>query len=210
MTTGHADQARSLALLLDRASADDASATEVAHARQVVEALFVEHHDRIYRLCLRYLGDQERACEVCQDTFLTAWRRLAEYHGDGSFSAWLYGIARFHCLRALEKRKDTLSEDGVVDPADPAAGPLRMLRRAERDALVREAARVLDPVEQEAVHLRYVDGVAQDQITELLDLHTASGGRGLLQACRRKLARELARLLAERGHGTSFFNDSAA
>ena len=65
------------------------------------------------------------------------------------------------------------------------------------------AKRGLTSEEQEAVYLRYVEGMPQDAITEMLGLE-GSGARGLLQRCRRKLGRELRDQLEQMGHGTSF------
>lgn len=168
-----------------------------------LDRLFDAHRDRVRRLCLRLTGDPQRADELVQETLLVAWRRLPEFHGGARFSTWIYGIARNLCLNAVRKRSELLTEDGVVEANDPAADALRRLQRGERERLVREAAAALDPQEQEAVHLRYVLGLPLDRIDELLGLR-GSGARGLLQRCRRKLGREVARRLAELGHGRSF------
>lgn len=53
------------------------------------------------------------------------------------------------------------------------------------------------------MHLRYVEEVGLDEITLLLGLTEASGARGVLQRCKRKLARELGRRLQELGQGPS-------
>lgn len=169
-----------------------------------LDELFAAHQDRVYQWCLRWTGDPQQAAELAQDTFLVAYRRFGDFRPDGSFPGWLYGIARNLCRRAADRRRDLLHEDGVIDPADEIAGVLNALRRQERDQLLESAcASVLDPTEQEALHLRYVDGVGVDEITGLLGLDGASGARGLLQRCKRKLRAELARRLRELGHGES-------
>lgn len=170
-----------------------------------VDELFEAHQDAVYAMCQRILGDPERAREVAQDAMLVAFRKLHEFRGDSSFRTWLLGIARFKALRAARKRVDLLSEDGVVDVGDPSAGVLSLLQREKREELIREASlAVLDEVEQEAVYLRYVEGIGQDEITRILGLTNASGARGLLVRCRRKLKAELERKLAELGHGMSY------
>ncbi|MCK6506770.1 sigma-70 family RNA polymerase sigma factor [Myxococcota bacterium] len=188
----------------DRAARDEATPEERELARERAERLFAAHQDRVARLCLRMTGEPQRARELAQDTFLVAYARLPTWRGDGTFWSWLFGIARHLCLRAREKRADVLSEDGLLDPSDPAGGVMLALRAQEREAvLMAAAAAVLDPVEQEAIHLRYVENVDVDQITAILGLTDRSGARGLLQRCRRKLHRELRRLLLELGHGSS-------
>jgi len=174
-----------------------------------VERLFTAHQDRTYAICLRFVRDPQRARELAQETLLTAWSKLPTFRGESSFGTWLYGIARGLCFNAVRRKQDLLSADGVVETTSPEQGALQKLRRHEREELLRAAAAaVLDPQEQEAVHLRYVENLPQDRITDLLRLDAAAGARGLLQRCRRKLQRELRQRLAQLGHGTSFVWES--
>ena len=178
-------------------------------ARAVEDAgqLLAAEHDRLYAVCLRMVGNPERACELAQDTVALAWSKLPAYDGSASLGTWMYGMARNLCWNANRKRGELLHEDGVVDPADGTLPVLAKLRTKERAQLVRRATATLEPVEQEAIYLRYVENLSQDAITHLLEL-PGTGARGLLQRCRRKLAREMNRQLEALGHGTSFVEDS--
>jgi RNA polymerase sigma-70 factor (ECF subfamily) len=170
-----------------------------------IDALFASHQDVVYATCLRAVGRPERARELAQDAMLIAYRKLPSFRGEASFGTWLYAIARNLCRRHHSKRKDVLVEDGVLDSEDPASGVMASLRRHEREELMRAASvAVLTEQEQEAVHLRYVEGMSQQRITEVLGIDAKTGARGLLQRCRRKLERELRRRLEEMGHGSSF------
>jgi RNA polymerase sigma-70 factor (ECF subfamily) len=182
-----------------------ASPMELQRAADDVNALFAAHYERIYALCLRLMRDPERAREMTQEALLAAYQNLPRFRGDAKFSTWLFRIARNKCFRALRARRELLAEDGVIDPTDPSVTVLTRLRREEKEELLRQASvAVLEPLEQEAVYLRYTERLSIDRITALLDLQTASGSRGLLQRCRRKLGRELRRRLEEMGHGSSF------
>lgn len=194
--------------LVARARRPDATEADEAALRRAVEALFLESHDRIYRYCCHLLRDPSRAADLTQETFLTAWRRLDSYEGNGSFHGWLHGVARNLCLHA-NARPGELLEDEVFEPTDPSRSALSELRSHERRALVQEACRAaLDPVEQEAVVMRYELGLPVEEITAALHLRDASGARGLLQTCRRKLQRELARRLEALGARRSVLQDS--
>ena len=176
-----------------------------------VDRLFAMHQDRIYSACYRVMGDPEMARDMAQEAMLVAWRKLPEFKGDSRFGTWLYGIARNLCFNQIRKRGEMLSDDGVVDADTPEAGALEKLRQHEREELIRMAsAAVLDPLEQEAVYLRYVEQLPQDRITELLAIQESSGARGVLQRCRRKLQRELRARLNELGHGSSFVRGTLA
>lgn len=192
-----------LRLVRESASPEASAQARDAH-RRAAEALFAAHHRRIYGVCLRLTGSAELAADLSQETFTTAWVRLGDYRGEGSFYAWLYGIARFRWMASVARRKEILAGDELLDPADPARGPLAAMRESERDQLLDEVLRAaLDPIEQEAVTMRYTLNMSVDEITRTLGLTEASGARGLLQTCRRKLQRELHRRLEELGHGTS-------
>jgi len=170
-----------------------------------LDRLFAANRDRIYALCLRRVKDPVWAEELTQETLLVAYQRLADFQQRSRFSTWIFSIANNLCLRALEKRREFLSADGVLDPEGEVFGVLNSLRTSERNHILEEAiAAVLEPLEQEAVRLRYIQYLSQDEITRVLALE-GSGARGLLQRCRRKLKRELHRRLEELGQGPSLF-----
>ena len=170
--------------------------------------LFEMHRPKIYKLCLQTMGDPSRADELVQETLAQAWRKLPDYDGRVPFQYWIYGIARNLCRNAKRKKGELLTHDGVVEATGPVASALQGLRAKERVEVLQEAASaVLDGLEQEAVHLRYVEGMSINQITEVLGLE-GSGARALLQRVRRKLGRELKEQLRVLGHGPSLFHQS--
>ena len=169
-----------------------------------LDRLFAQHRVRIYRLCLKMVKDEARAEELVQETLLTAYRKIPDFDGNARFGTWIYGIARNLCMNAIRKHEELLTTDGVIEAEDGVLDAIGKLRQVERTEWVLTAAkRVLSSEEQEAVYLRYVEGMPQDAITEMLGLE-GSGARGLLQRCRRKLGRELRDQLEQMGHGTSF------
>ncbi|HJN73025.1 MAG TPA: sigma-70 family RNA polymerase sigma factor [Myxococcota bacterium] len=68
-----------------------------------VDALFAGQQDRVYAICLRFVGDPERARDLAQDTMLVAWSKLDAFEGRAAFSTWLYSIARNLCFNAMRK-----------------------------------------------------------------------------------------------------------
>ena len=51
----------------------------------------------IYALAYRQIGREEDARDVCQETFLRAFRALKGFRGQAKFSSWLYRIALNLC-----------------------------------------------------------------------------------------------------------------
>ena len=175
-----------------------------------IDDLFAKAQPQVFFVCRRIVGDDERALDIAQDALLTGYRKLHTFRGEGQLSTWLYGIAKGLSLNAIRRRRDLLTEDGVVEQQAEELGTLSKLRREEREALFQAAASELSELEQEAIYLRYVEEMPQERITEVLGITQSSGARGVLQACRRKLGRALRARLQELGHGSSFFQVTRA
>jgi RNA polymerase sigma-70 factor (ECF subfamily) len=170
---------------------------------QELDGLFAEHQKLIAGLCRQLVPDRQRADELTQETLLVAYRKLPEYRGDPSFSAWIVSLARQLCSLERDRQRDLLAEDGILDELDPKLSVLKEFTRAERLELVSLAAQGLSPLEQETVVLRYVHGVSLRQLTHVLQLHQPGGARELLVRIRRELRRALREVLANVQHGTS-------
>ena len=70
--------------LVQRAGAGDTRA---------FERLYREHSGRVYGLCLRITRDAQLAEDCTQETFINAWRALAQFETRSSLSTWLHRIA---------------------------------------------------------------------------------------------------------------------
>lgn len=67
--------------------------------------VIIRHFQRpIYLYCYYLLGNREEAEDAAQDIFIRALERLQQYSEEVSFSAWLYTIARNHCLDRIKRR----------------------------------------------------------------------------------------------------------
>ena len=155
-----------------------------AQARAVVRAvldgdrdafrLLVEREGRqVVRICYRVLGDVHEAEDAAQETFVTAYRALSTWRGDGPFGGWLAMIATRTAVRRASRRRPVVRLD-VPTAADPAAAADAILARAtgpapapagpdpatgilaaERSEAVRRAVARLDEPYREVVALRF-------------------------------------------------------
>src|ERR1700739_5007304 len=77
----------------------------------------------IYALAYRTIGRDEDARDVCQETFLRAYRALPGFRGQAKFSSWLYRIALNLCRDWVrrERRAPTVQPPEDVDLMDLAA-----------------------------------------------------------------------------------------
>src|SRR5499426_576249 len=59
----------------------------------------------IYALAYRTIGREEDARDVCQETFLRAFRALKGFKGQAKFSSWLYRIALNLCRDWIRRER---------------------------------------------------------------------------------------------------------
>ena len=125
--------------------------------------LYRRRQGAIYRFALHMSGDPDVAEEVTQEVFMALIRNPEQYVPErGSLAAFLYGVARNHVLRQIERdrRYAPLTEDSVeesegvwsasfVGPGDPLAD----LARAETIERVRQGVLALPPAYREVVVL---------------------------------------------------------
>ncbi len=137
----------------DRALVDAAIRGDQHAFEQIVE----RETAGVFRACYRVLGRVHDAEDATQEAFVTAYRALGTFRGDGTLSAWLARIAVRVALRAAIRRHEALpigDAAGAGLPAgdeDPADGALE----AERGRIVRAAVAGLPDPYREVVALRY-------------------------------------------------------
>jgi RNA polymerase sigma-70 factor (ECF subfamily) len=95
---------------------------------QVAFAELVRRHQhRVFRLAGRFFHRREDVEDVAQDTFTTAWRRLATYAAKAPFEHWITRVCLRVCYARLgaERRREaphqTRDTDTVSPPRDVAA-----------------------------------------------------------------------------------------
>jgi RNA polymerase sigma-70 factor (ECF subfamily) len=150
-----------------RARAGDAAAFAVLLGR---------HHARLTALCERALGDRAAAADVAQVAALVAWLQLDRLRDPARFGAWLAGIGRMLCLRALRARaaaREELTADGSLpEPAaDERDEPAGRLLAAEGRAELADAIARLPDGQRRAVVLFHLAGLPQADVAARLDTH---------------------------------------
>ena len=144
------------------------------------------HGVSVGRLCMALVGSQAEAQELAQETFVTAYRAFANYRGDGSVRAFLFGIARKLCSRHVEMRTRRDAKLRLVHDAgthDDAADLVALRERAQR---ARTALGGLRPTEREAVVLRFERDLSFREVAEACGVDEATA--------RKRVSRAIARL----------------
>jgi RNA polymerase sigma-70 factor (ECF subfamily) len=103
---------------------------------------------------------------VAQDAFLTAFERIAEFRGEGTFAGWVKRIAARHYLRRLQKERKLGSFAGDGGEDDTPA------ERGDADAVIDldEGLKSLNPAERLCVSMCFGAGLSHAEAAEALNL----------------------------------------
>jgi RNA polymerase sigma-70 factor (ECF subfamily) len=69
------------------------------------EAIYQTYYQKVFRLCMGYVNDDDWAKDLTQETFITVWQKLGQFRGESAVGTWIFRIAVNTCLRQLEKSK---------------------------------------------------------------------------------------------------------
>jgi RNA polymerase sigma-70 factor (ECF subfamily) len=143
------------------------------------------------------LGNREDAEDVCQETFIRAFRNLASYDHARSFKNWIFSILYHGCLDVLKKKRRFRAAESRLKSEfpRPAAGRGAVAPDLGRGIGERILAR-LSPKERTAVVLWASEGFTSAEIAGVLDC-SASTARVTLFNARKKLKTYL-----ENNHGS--------
>lgn len=162
----------------------------VSGDRDAFDNVMRAHEDRVFSVCLRILGDRERALDATQDTFLTVFRKAGQFQGRSAVGTWIYRIAVNTCYDQIRRAKRRPSESlpDYVDPSDPSA------EEAIESAAMRpeiELALAALPAEfRNAVILSDLEGLSLPEVAEILEVPVGTVKSRVFRG-RRMLARQL-------------------
>ena len=145
---------------------------------QAFEELVQRYQDHIFSTLFHWLGNEEEAKDVTQETFVRAWTSVKGFRGESSLRGWLFAIARNACKNtfrswARKHRSSTQSIDAELmdgeaplQIADRGLSSLEKLEEAERARLVREVLQDIEPDFRVVVTCCDMEGMSYEEAAE--------------------------------------------
>ncbi|MFH1162418.1 MAG: RNA polymerase sigma factor [Candidatus Jorgensenbacteria bacterium] len=144
-----------------------------------LRTLFERHLTPVYAFVRRYVGDDDDAKDVTQETLMRAWRHLRTFDQTKRFKTWLFTIAKNTSLNFLRKKKpaafselargseanESTFEDLLEDPAPSLEELFDAVRTAEE---LGGAIAELPPPHRMVLLLYYQDQFTLQEIAEII------------------------------------------
>jgi RNA polymerase sigma-70 factor, ECF subfamily len=147
--------------------------------KRAFDLLVLKYQHKLTSLISRYIHDWSECQDVAQESFIRAYRALANFRGDSQFYTWLYKIAvntaKNHLVSA--GRRPPTDDIDAVDAVQYDGGsrlrdtdtPEHELLRQEIERTVASTVESLPEELRMAITLREVDGLSYEEIAEAMD-----------------------------------------
>jgi RNA polymerase sigma-70 factor (ECF subfamily) len=171
---------------IDLAAATDQEIVTLAReGREAAYRELIRRYERpVFSLILRMVRDRQLAEDLAQETFIKALNAISSYRQEFKFSSWIFKIANNAAIDHLRRRElATLSIDGAphattaddieataLQVGDKSETPLAELEARELGTAIERAIGRLRPEYRSCIMLRHVEGMAYEEIAQLLDL----------------------------------------
>jgi RNA polymerase sigma-70 factor (ECF subfamily) len=159
--------------LVERAQAGD---------RDAFQELVERYQRKVYSICYGMLKNQQDSLDVSQDVFIKVFRYLENFNHSSSFYTWLYRITVNKCIDFIRKQKrrseidydDAIGRSGEIEgdenilPSTLGIQPDRVYARKELREKMLEALDTLSEKHRTILILREVEGLAYEEIADVL------------------------------------------
>jgi RNA polymerase sigma-70 factor, ECF subfamily len=176
--------------------ADEVLIAKIAQGdRSAMEALFTRYRVRVFKFVLRMVRNEAIAEELNSDVFLDVWRQAGTFEGRSAVSTWIFSIARFKALNALQRRGEEELDDDKADAIeDDADDPEIVLAKKDKAAVLRQCLVELSAEHREIVNLVYYQHKSVEEVSGIVGIPEATVKTRMFYA-----RKKLSELLAERG-----------
>jgi RNA polymerase sigma-70 factor (ECF subfamily) len=134
-------------------------------------SLYEKHAPDVYRFALYLSGERGEAEDITSEAFVRAWTSPSPIEM-ATVKSYLFTIARNLFLQGLRKRSRHVALDEEL--RDSQAGPYAQAEQKEKLHSVMAELQKLPEASRSALLMRAVDGMAYEEIAQVLGLSLAA------------------------------------
>ncbi|MDP2632456.1 MAG: RNA polymerase sigma factor [Candidatus Curtissbacteria bacterium] len=126
-------------------------------------------YKRIYRYCSFNTRKAEVAQDICQETFIKAWKALPSFsQKGGSFQAYLFKIARNLIIDLSRKKKEERLEQ--YQEIEIESQVEDKIEQREKEAVVQLALAKLDELDRQIIILHYFEDMTGREVAKVVGI----------------------------------------
>lgn len=144
--------------------------------KNAFNTLVLKYQNRIAKLIYRHTNDAETTKDLCQETFLKAYKSLPKFKRESAFYSWLYRIAVNCCIdyaRQQNRRKTVPYDELTAGPEEilisKYPSPSHLVEMAELGDIISKAVEQLPTKQQHVFRLRYEKKMQIKEVAVLIN-----------------------------------------
>ena len=149
-----------------------------------IDEIVEQYHQKLYKLCLFYLHNEEEAEEILHDIFVKVLKKQSTFKGESDIYTWLYRIAVNTIINYINRKKivefisfesaadhpeiDYSSDDGDALDVDPAVKLEKDETRQTQIEKLEHCIGRLSNREKTAFYFFHYDNLKQKEIANIM------------------------------------------
>lgn len=131
---------------------------------EAFKILYDAYGQKVYRYCLRIIGDTDVANDCFQETFVRIYENRDMFKGT-SFGAWLFKIAHNSCMNHIRSKRHTEEIQDVFFASENSEADDFGLKKE-----IKKALQQLPDALREAIVLREYEELSYQEIADILGI----------------------------------------
>lgn len=137
-------------------------------------ALYHQYVARVYRYLIAHIGNVKDAEDLTSQTFMAALEGIRSFRGDGSFAAWIMGIASKKRLMHFRGNRHEVPLEAVEHYPNPSLPTDKAAMQRIRLESIAHALRQISLERSEAIVLIYFGGLTYAEAARVMKKNEAA------------------------------------
>jgi RNA polymerase sigma-70 factor (ECF subfamily) len=135
--------------------------------REAFGELYDATFDLIYKFFAFRVHDPEDANDLTSQVYLEAWQNLSRFDTKRSFSAWIFGFAKFRLIDYYRAHRITASLDAVTNKASTTDLQAETASNLENQRIKAGLNQLAEPY-QTVIQLKYLQELEYSEMAKIL------------------------------------------
>jgi RNA polymerase sigma-70 factor (ECF subfamily) len=135
--------------------------------------MVIPYKDKLYRFALRIVGDSFTAEDVVQEVMIKVWKKREYFETIDNKEAWCMTLTKNLAIdKTRSKHKRNVGLEVAYAVNDNAADPYQATASEDSMSKIRELMEALPEKQRMVIHLRDIEEMSYDEISEITSLTT--------------------------------------